>query len=171
MSTVRKINDAVQHQPLRDFLAGAVTLNLANKNCGSAQNSLINPSMSTAGDFAIEGKIYTRAASSSVFALEDTTVPIGGGMTFVLCLNSAGSGIGYASDVLTSEQVSTAGAIASVQASNILPDIPATMCPVGLYTVVAGSVSHVSGSSSFSLVDSAGGSHLFTQLMNMNTTS
>lgn len=171
MSYVTKINDAVVHQPLRDLLRGLVTHNMTPKGCVSAQNSLIDPALSTAGSFVIDGKFATVAASSSFFALEDTQIPAGGGCTFVLCVNAAGSGIGYASDVLTSEQVSVAGAIASVQASTTLPDIPDTMCPVGLYTVVAGSVSHVSGSSSFSLVDSAGGSHLFTQIERLQTIS
>lgn len=171
MANVTKINDAVVHQPLRDLLRGLTTFNLTPKGCVSAQNSLIDPALSTAGSFVVNGKFATVSASSSFFALEDTVIPIGGACTFVLCVNAAGSGIGYASDVLTSAQVSTAGAIASTQASVVLPDVPDTMCPVGIYTVVAGSVSHVAGSSTFSLVDSAGGSHLFTDIARLQTIS
>lgn len=172
MANVTKIDEAVAHQPLQDFLRGVVTHNLGNKTVYSAQNSLIDPSMSTAGDYCINGTAYTRAASSSLFALEDVTIPAGGGAAFVLCLNAAGSGIGYKSNVLTSAQVSTAGAgCANALAAVTLPDIPDTMCPVGIYTVVAGSVSHVAGSSTFSTVDSAGGSHLYTQKLHMMTIS
>lgn len=166
----RKIDEATGFQALIDVLTGATTVNLGNKNVYSAQNSLVDPSMSTAGDFAVNGMVATKAAASSLFALEDTTIPIGAGCNFVLCLNTAGSGIGYATNVLTSAQVSTAGSPANVRDHTgiVWPAIAATMCPVGIYTVIAGSVSHVAGSSSFSLVDSASGSHLFTQILNMN---
>jgi hypothetical protein len=175
MSDVNKINDAVQHQPLRDFLRGGVTQNLGNKNVYSAQNSLIHPSMSTAGDFAVNGVVATRAASSTMFTITPTvTIPIGAGAAFVCCLNAAGSGIAYPTNVLTSAQVSSAGGgCANILASDdlVMPAIPDTMCPVGIYTVAAGSVSHVAGSSSFSLVDSAAGSHLFTQRLNLKSIS
>lgn len=167
------ISKAVKHQALLDVLRGVANINLGNKNVQSAQNSLIDPSMSTTGDFAVNGIVVTRTASSSIFVITpDTTIPIGAGAAFVCCLNAAGSGIAYPTNVLTSVQVSTAGGgCANILASAtlVMPDIPATMCPVGIYTVAAGSVSHVAGSSSFSLVDSAAGSHLFTQRLNMNS--
>src|SRR4030067_904507 len=116
------ISKAVKHQALLDVLRGVANINLGNKNVQSAQNSLIDPSMSTTGDFAVNGIVVTRTASSSIFVITpDTTIPIGAGAAFVCCLNAAGS------------------------------------------------VSHVAGSSSFSLVDSAAGSHLFTQRLNMNS--
>ncbi len=173
-TTNRKTSQASEHKKLQDVLKATVTTNLGNKNCYSGQNSLIDPSLSTAGDFAVNGVVATRAASSSIFALEDTTIPINGAANFVLCLNAAGSGIGYATNVMTSAEVSTAGGTpATVRDATSVswPDIPDTMCPVGIYTCMAGSVSHVSGSSSFSLVDSAGGSHLFTQILNYNKLS
>lgn len=173
----RDITAASGFQAMIDVLKGATTINLANKNVGSAQNSLVDPAASTAGDYAINGVIATlAAASSSLFALEDTVVPEYNGVAFVCCLNAAGSGIGYATNVLTSAQMSTAlvknagAACANLIVSDdiVWPTIPATMCPVGIYACVAGSVSHVSGSSSFSLITSATGSHAFTQLLNMN---
>lgn len=171
--SVNKINEAVVHQPLRDLLRGLVTYNPASKGVGSAQNSLVDPALVTAGSLVINGvHIATVAASSSFFALADTIIPAGGAATFVCCINAAGSGIGYASGVLTSAQVSTAGGTAAnAQASAVLPAIPDTMCPVALYTTVAGSVSHVAGSSTFSTVTSAGGSHLFTQIAQLQTIS
>jgi hypothetical protein len=171
MANVIRINNAVAHQPLRDFLRGAVTMNLASKGVVSGQNSLITPALSTAGNFAVNGVIVNATASSSMFPITHTTIPIGAGAAFVCCLNAAGSGIAYPTNVLTSAQVSSAGGgCANILASADLemPDIPDTMCPVAIYTVAAGTVSHVAGSSSFSLVDSAGGSHLFTQILNMN---
>lgn len=173
MSSVTKINDAVQHQPLRDLLRGLTTFNLTPKGCVSAQNSLIDPALSTAGSYVVKGKFATVAASSSFFTLEDTQVPAYGALTYVLAVNAAGTGVGYAADVLTSAQLSTAeittAAGAQAEADLTTIDIPDTMCPVGLYTVVAGSVSHVSGSSSFSTVTSAGGSHLFTDIARLQT--
>lgn len=168
---VRNVSEAFKHQAMLDVLHGVTNINLSNKNVYSAQNSLVEPSMSTAGDFAVNGVVATKAATSSLFALEDTTIAAYGAANFVLCLNASGSGIGYATNVLTSAEVSTAGGTpATVLAAEAIvwPTIPATMTPVGIYTVMAGAVSHVSGSSSFSLVDSAGGSHLFTQRLNMN---
>lgn len=164
---VNKVSNAEMHQAMRDVLHGLTNINLSNKNVYSAQNSLVDPSMSTAGDFGVNGVVATKAATSSLFAITpDTTIPIGAGAAFVCCLNAAGSGIAYPTNVLTSAQVSTAGGgCANILASAdlVMPTIPATMTPVGIYTVAAGTVSHVAGSSSFSLVDSAAGSHLFTQ--------
>lgn len=162
-----KVFEAIQHQSIRDVLHGMTNINLGNKNVVSAQNSLVDPSMSTAGDYAVNGVIATKAAASSLFVITpDTIIPVGAGAAFVCCLNVAGSGIAYPTNVLTSTQVSAAGAgCANILASSnlVMPTIPATMTPVGIYTVAAGTVSHVAGSSSFSLVTSAGGSHLFTQ--------
>jgi len=166
----RNISKAYAHQAMFDVLHGLTNINLGNKNVGSAQNSLVDPSMSTAGDFAVNGVIATKAATSSLFVLADTTIPAYGAANFVLCLNVSGSGIGYATNVLTSAEVSTTGGTpATVLAATTIewPTVPATMTPVGIYTVIAGAVSHVSGSSSFSLVTSAGGSHLFTQRLHM----
>lgn len=169
---VHKITDAVVHQPLRDVLRGLVTRNLANKNVWSAQNSLIVPSISTAGEYAVNGVIVTNAASSSAFPFSATkTVPVGGGLVAVCCLNAAGSGIAYPSNVLTSAQVSTAGAgCANVLASDdlVLPDIPDTMCPVAVYTVAVGAgAAHVAGSHAFSQAISAGGSVAITNIMTL----
>ena len=165
----RDIKVASGFQAMQDVLKAFTSHNMGNKNCYSAQNSLVDPSMSTAGDYVVGGAVKTKAAASSLFALQDQSIPKGGGCNFVLCLNAAGSGIGFKTNVLTSAQVSAAGAIASLltDANVEWPAIDMdTYCPVGIYTVIAGSVSHVSGSSSFSLVDSAGGSHLFTQIAN-----
>jgi hypothetical protein len=174
MSTNRKITEATGFKEMSDILKATVTTNLAGKAVGSAQNSLVDPAMSTAGEFAINGVIYTRAASSSMFVLQDTTIPAFGAVNFVLTLDTAGAGVGYPANVLTSAQVSAAGATPATvlaAAANVWPDVPATVCPVGIYTVMAGAVSHVSGSSSFSLVTSATGSHLFTQILNYNKLS
>lgn len=160
-----KVSNAFKHQAMLDVLKNLTNINLSNKNV-YGPTSLVDPSLSTAGDYAVNGVVATIAASSTVFALEDTVVPAYGGANFVLCLNAAGSGIGYATNVLTSAEVSTAGGTpATVRdaATITWPSVPATMTPVGIYTVIAGTVSHVSGSSTFSLVTSATGSHLFTQ--------
>lgn len=173
--SINRINEAVAHQPLRDLLRGLVTYNPTSKGCVSAQNSLIDPALSTAGSVVVNGKFSaTIAASSSFFALTDTIVPIGGACTFVLCANAAGSGIGYPATVLTSAQVSAAGATAATaQAAADLQtvSIPDTMCPVGLYTVVAGSAAIVAGSTTFSVTTSAGGSHLFTDIAQLQSIS
>ena len=171
--------DAFPFQAQQNIAKGCTTINLANKNVYSAQNSLIHPSMSTTGDYAVNGIIATGTASSTMFALENKTVGAYGGVAYVCCLNAAGSGIGYATNVLTSEQMSSASSVtAGAATANLIaskdltwPTIPATMCPVAIYGVVAGAVSHVSGSSSFSLVTSAGGSHAYTQLLNLNAIS
>jgi hypothetical protein len=172
----RKINQAFGFQAQIDCMTGACTMNLANKNIGSAQNSLIHPAISTAGDYAVNGVIYTVAASSTAFTLEETNIPIGGGAAFVCCLNATGltAGVGYASNVLTSAQVSEAGGTcALVLASDdlVMPTIPATMCPLGIYVCVAGDSAHVAGSETFSACTSNSGTHAFTQILNMNRVS
>lgn len=165
----RKIKEGHSFQATIDLMVGTSTMNLGNKNVNAGQNSLVHPALSTAGDFSVNGVIATVAASSTMFALQVTTVPAFGGMAYVCCLNAAGSGIGYASNVMTSAQVSTAGATpAAIAAAVVLPDIPATMCPVALYTVKAGSVDHISGSTTFSVVTSATGSHAYAQILNLN---
>jgi len=173
MGTNRNLTDAaLGFQALIDVLRSAsMNYNMAAKGCVSGQNSLVDPALSTAGSFVVGGVFATAAASSSAFALEDTLVPAYNAVNFVLCLNAAGSGIGYATNVMTSAQVSAAGGTpAAVLAASAItwPTIPITMTPVGIYTVIAGAVSHVSGSSSFSLVTSAGGSHLFTDIASYN---
>lgn len=171
MAQVQKISDATMHQPMRDLMRALVTMNLANKNVYSAQNSLIEPSCSTAGAYTVNGVIVTNAASSSAFPITpDTTIPIGGGACFVCCYNAAGSGIAYPTNVLTSAQVSTAGAgCANILASAdiVWPTIPDTMCPVAIYTIAVGSVAHVAGSHAFSQAVSAGGSVLFTNIISL----
>ena len=181
--TIRKVDEAFGFQAQQDILKAVHTWNPASKGVGSAQNSLVDPALVTAGSAVINGAhVATIAASSSFFALEDTQVPAYGGVNFVLCVNAAGSGIGYATNVMTSAEISTAVADPEQSASTVpatvldanaivWPTIPVTMCPVGIYTVIAGAVSHVSGSSAFSAVDSAGGSHLFTQLATFNKAS
>lgn len=169
---MNKIDEAFGFQNQVDCMVGACTINLANKNVCSAQNSLVNPSVSTAGEYAVNGVLVSNAAASSAFPITpDTTIPIGAGAAFVCCFNAAGSGIAYPTNVLTSAQVSTLGATCAVVLASddlIMPTIPVTMCPVGIYTTIAGTVSHIAGSSSFSLVTSSGGSHAFTQILNMN---
>lgn len=183
MSTTRKIKEATGFQEMQDVLRHFATVNPTTKGVGSAQNSLIDPAYITEGGVIIKGAfVASAAASSSFYALEDTLVPAYGGVNFVCCQNAAGSGIGYATNVMTSAEISTAVADANQSAATVpatvldanaitWPTIPNTMCPVAIYTVIAGSVSHVSGSSSFSLVTSAGGSHLFTQLYTFNKVS
>jgi hypothetical protein len=185
MSTwTHHINQAVVHQPLREFLQGTVNFNPVNKNVYSAQNSLADPSCSTAGAYCVGGIHCTNAASSSAFTLTDTSIPAYGGACFILCYNATGTGVGYPTNVLTSAQLSTheittaAGLLAilnkTIDTYGIAlqtPNIPSTQCPVGIYTVIAGAVSHVAGSSTFSAVDSAGGSHLFTNIMTLNKVS
>jgi hypothetical protein len=130
--------------------------------------------MSTTGDYAVDGVIYTKTASSSVFVLEDTTIAAYGACNFVLTLDAAGSGVGRATNVLTSAQVSTAGATPATvlaAAANEWPEVPVTECVVGVYTVMAGDSAHVAGSNTFSEATSDGASHLFTNLLNYNTVS
>jgi hypothetical protein len=168
MGTNRLITEASGFQAMQDVLRALTTYNPTTKGVGSAQNSLIDPALATTGAIVINGAhVASVAASSSFFTLTDTQIPIGGGCNFVLTMDAAGSGFGHPTNVLTSAEVSTLGAIASMPIDDTYtewPTIPTNECPVGIYTVIAGTVSHVSGSSSFSLVTSAGGSHLFTQL-------
>jgi len=172
----RKIDEAFGFQNQVDCMTGACTVNLANKNIGSAQNSLVNPALSTAGDYAVNGVIHTATASSTVFILADTTLAAGQAAGFVCCLNATGitEGVGYATNVLTSAQVSTlGGTCALVLASDdlVMPTIPATMCPMGIYVCIAGDSAHVAGSNTFSTCTSDGGLHAFTQILNMNRIS
>lgn len=170
----RKIDEAFGFQAQVDCMTGACTMNLANKNVNAGQNSLIHPALSTAGDYAVNGVIATVAAASSIFPLEETVIPVYGAVGFVCCLNVAGSGIGYATNVLTSVQVSEAGgtcALVLASADLVMPTIPVTMCPVGIYVVKAGDSLHVAGSSTFSAATSDGGLHAYTQILNMNTVS
>jgi hypothetical protein len=171
---VHKITEAVVHQPLRDLLRGLVTMNLATKGVWSAQNSLLCPSVSLAGDYAVNGVLVTNAASSSAFPIHGTpTVPIGGGLAAVCCFNAAGSGIAYPTNVLTSAQVSAGGtgcANILANANLVMPEIPDTMCPVAIYTVAVGTVAHVAGSHAFSQAVSAGGSVAITQIMTLKRT-
>jgi hypothetical protein len=172
----RKIDEAFGFQAQVDCMIGACTINLAGKGVGSAQNSLIDPALVTAGDYAVNGVIYTVAASSSVFVLEDTSLAAGEAAGFVCCLPATGiaAGVGYATNVLTSAQVSTlGGTCALVLASDdlVMPTIPATMCPMGIYVCVAGDSAHVAGSNTFSACTSDSGLHAFTQILNMNRVS
>lgn len=182
MGHMRKTDEAFNFQAEQDVLKATHTFNMSGKGCVSAQNSLVDPALSTAGSFVVNGEFATVAASSSFFTLEDTLVPAYGAVNFVLAVNAAGTGVGYATNVMDSEQVSAAVSDPAQSAATVpltvrdadaivWPAIPATMCPVGIYTVVAGAVSHVSGSSSFSLVDSAAGSHLFTDIATLNRAS
>jgi len=169
----RKINQAFGFENQVDCMIGACTMNLGTMDVYAGQNSLVHPAVSTAAQYAVNGVLCAATASSTVFTLEETVIPVGGAAVFVCCLPAAGisAGVGYATNVLTSAQVSTLGATcAVVLASDLieLPTIPVTACPVALYTVVAGDVSHISGSSTFSVITSAGGSHAYTQIMNLN---
>ena len=172
----RKLDEAFGFQAQVDCMTGACTMNLAGKGIAAAQNSLIDPALVTAGDYAVNGVIYTASASSSVFILEDTSLAAGEAAGFVCCLNATGitEGVGYATNILTSAEVSTlGGTCAEVLASDdlIAPAIPSTMCPVGIYVVVAGDSAHVAGSNTFSACTSDSGLHEYTQILNMNTLS
>ena len=170
----RKLDEAFGFQAQVDCMTGTCTMNLANKDVNAGQNSLVHPALSTAGEYAVNGVIYTATASSTVFTLESTSLAAGEAAGFVCCLNATGitEGVGYATNVLTSAEVSTlGGTCALVLASDdlIAPAIPATMCPVGIYVVVAGDSAHVAGSNTFSDATSDSGTHAYTQILNMNT--
>ena len=207
----RNIQNAAERSGLQDILLGVCTKNLSKKNIGSAQNSLLTPAMSTAGDYAINGVLYTKAAASSLFSnivvasaatssAAVVSIPAGGAAVFVLTLDAAGNGYaipatngvldkmgnaygngtGY---VMTSTQVSSIVANPNLSAATVAatiqgdlndvvwPVIPAQHCPVGLMTIVAGSISHLVGTTSFSLTASAAGSTLFTDIMTMTILS
>lgn len=177
---MKKITEASNFQSLQDVLRGACDCNLANKNVGVGQNSLIHPRISTAGDIAVNGEIITVAASSSVFALTETTVPAYGGLAYVLCVSTAsGSGTGYPTNALTSAQMSKASSVHGGSApSNLLssvdlvwPAIPAGEVPVGIYIITGNDSVHVAGSSTFSSATSDNATHTFKNIMNMTVNS
>ena len=185
-----KISEASQFKILQDALrGGGCNVNLANKNVNSGQNSLIHPSLSTAGAIALNGEIITVAASSSVFELEETTIPAYGGAAFVCCTAvAAGAGVGYATNVLTSAQISeshsallsdgmTSAAISTaggpcydVYMSPVLswPAIPVTTVPCAIYVIAAPDSAHVAGSNTFSEAVSDNAVTKYWQRMNMN---
>ena len=187
------ISDATQFKALQDALrGGGCNVNLSNKNVNSGQNSLIHPSLSTAGAIALNGEIITVAASSSVFVLEETTVPAYGGVAFVCCVSTAsGEGSGIPTNVLTSAQISeshsallsggmTSAAISTaggpcydVYMSPVLswPVIPVTTVPCGIYVIAAPDSAHVAGSNTFSEAVSDNAVTKYWQRMNMNFNS
>ncbi len=130
-----------------------LTMNLNKKNVGSVQNSSADARLSTTGDFAINGVIYTKTASSAVFTLAGTTLTSSQACMFLLALDSAGSG-----------QV-TQGNIASTSAGCSLPATPANQCPVGQLTIASGASTFVPGTTTFSQNASATGSAVFADLM------
>ena len=78
------------------------------------------------------------------------------------------------SSIIANPALSAATVAATIQGDleDLLPPVlPAQHCPVGLMTIVAGTISHLVGTTSFSLLTSATGSILFTDLMSMNIIS
>jgi len=173
------VNNAFQFEQEQRMMKGLININLSNKNVYAGQNSLVHPAISTAGAYGLNGAIIDVAATSTMFALEQTTIPAYGGAAFVCCLNAASSGIGYATNVLTSAQMSSASAAnkgaacANLIASDDIewPTIPDTMTPIAIYAVAAGDSAHVAGSETFSAATSNGASHAYTQIMNLNRIS
>lgn len=177
---MKKITEASQFQALQDVLRGNCNMNLSIKSVGVGQNSLIHPALSDAGAIALNGDLIQVAASSSVFALQTTTVPAYGGCAFILCVNAAsGSGVGYATNALTSTQMSKASSVTGgAAASNLLasedlvwPEIPVTTVPVGIYIVTGNDSAHVAGSSTFSSASSDNATHTFKNILNLNKNS
>ena len=177
---MKKIADASDFQSMRDVLKGACTMNLSNKGVYAGDETGIAPAVSTAGAVAINGTIITVAASSAVFALEEASVPAYGGVGYVLCAHQAsGSGVGYATNVLTSAQMSSASSVTgSTDPLNFMasedvvwPTIPDTTCPVGIYVCTGQDSTHVAGSSTFSLATSDNATHTFYQKMNLTVIS
>jgi hypothetical protein len=130
-----------------------LTQNLNKKNVGSVQNSDAALRISTAGDYAIDGVLYTKTASSAVFTLAGTTLTSSQACMFLLALDSAGSG-----------QI-TQGNIAATSGECSLPATPASQCPVGQLIVVSGASTFVPGTTTFSECESATGSIVFSDLM------
>ena len=189
---MKKITEATGFQELQNVLRGACNCNLSNKNVYAGQNSLIHPAVSTAGAIALDGEIITVAASSSVFELEETTIPALGGAAFVCCTNiAAGAGVGYATNVLTSAEISEShsalisSGMTSAQISTaggpaydvykspklVYPDIPVTTVPCAVYVVAGADSAHVAGSNTFSAATSDGGTHGYFQRMNLTVNS
>lgn len=129
--------------------------NLGNKNVGSVQNSDADLRISTAGDYAIGNVIYTKAASSAVFALPASTLSSSQAIKLLATLNSAGTG------------VVTAGALAD-SAATVLPATPAGGCPVAIIDIACGTSSIVLGTTTFSEITSSGGSTVITQIVGVN---
>lgn len=132
---------------------GMLTQNLNKKNVYSASDSDTAASLSTTGDFAVGGVLYTKTASSAVFTLAGTTLTSSQACMFLLALDSAGSG-----------QV-TQGNIAATSGACSLPATPANQCPVGQLVVVAGASTFVPGTTTFSQCVSNTGSVVMTDLM------
>lgn len=128
--------------------------NLANKNAGSVLNSSVDLRISTAGEYVIGNVIYTKAASSAVFALPASTLA-SSAIALLATLDSAGNG------------TVTAGAVAASGAT-VLPATPAGGCPVARIDIVCGTSSIVLGTTTFSEITSSGGSTVITQLAGVN---
>lgn len=129
--------------------------NLGNKNVGSVQNSDAGLRISTAGDFSIGNVIYTKAASSAVFAFPASTLSSSQAIKLLATLNSAGTG------------TVTAGAFADSGAT-VLPATPAGGCPVAIIDIACGTSSIVLGTTTFSEITSSGGSTVITQVAGVN---
>ena len=177
---MKKITEASGFQELQDVLRGACNMNLSIKSVGTGQNSLIHPALSDAGPIALNGELIQVAASSSVFALEETSVPALGAAAFVLCVNAAsGSGVGYATNVLTSTQMSKASSVTAgsdpvnflASTDVVWPTIPVTTVPVGIYILTGADSVHVAGSNTFSHATSDNGTHTFKNILNMTRNS
>lgn len=137
-------------------LTAELTRNLSFRNIGSVTDSDAGFRISTAGDYAVAGIMYTKAASSAVFALAGTTLTSSQVVKYLLTLDAAGSG------------VATQGNIAATSAACSLPATPAGGCPVGQVIVVAGASNCVPGTTTFSQTVSAGGSVVVTELFGVS---
>lgn len=129
--------------------------NLGNKNVGSVQNSDANLRISTAGDYVVNNVVYTKAASSAVFAFPASTLSSSQAIALLATLDSAGTG------------TVTAGALADSGAT-VLPATPAGGCPVARIDIACGTSSIVLGTTTFSQITSSGGSTVITQLAGVN---
>lgn len=129
--------------------------NLGNKNIGTVTASDAGLRISTAGDYSIANVLYTKAASSAVFALPASTLASAQAIKILLTLDNAGNG------------TATAGSIAA-SAATVLPATPAGGCPVGVVDIACGTSSIVLGTTTFSQIQSSGGSTVITQIAGVN---
>jgi len=143
---ITKVNDAVVHQPLRDLLTlGLTNRNHNKKNVGSVTASDTGLRISTAGDFAIGGVMYNKAASSAVFALTGVNIEAGKTKRIALMLDTSGAGTVLAGDAVANGSTPGFG------------EIPATKCCIA-DVVIAAAAAFTGGTTTFSQVISAGGS-------------
>ena len=186
----KKITEASGFKEMQDVLrGGCANVNLATKGCGSGQNSLIQPSIDTTGNYAINGEIAAVTATSTFFTLEETALAAFEGVAFVLTIDDAATplGRGHATNILTSAQISeshsallsggmTSAAISTAGGPGydvlksvdiVWPEVPTDECTLGIYAVAGADSAHTAGSHTFSHATSDGGTHKFFQRMNM----